>query len=475
MTLNKHLTITALFLLGGCSTSAFDPWGLAPSSSGSTWSPMQGNRMVCSKFCETLLPPNFEAGELSLADLIDIALQNNPQTKQTWANARASAAQYGQSLSGFFPEFDLSGNFQRYKTTFISPLQPTPYYYTQGGPSLTLSYTLFDFGQRTAAAETARQTLYYADYNHNQKIQDVLQEVMDNYYSYLYQMATLRSSEADLETSLSSLDAANEKFSLGLAALGDVAQARTQYLQSKINLTTQKLNVENAFAQLAVSLGLPANLPFKVQPMPNEIEANPMLTSVEELVIEAQKKRQDFLAANANLESQKAALLSAKRAFLPVVTTNIGTAHDWYQAGAEDHNFQWNFQLAVSIPIFKGFYYRNGIFNAEANIKIAEAELIQTELGVISDVTVAHMGVKTSAQNLKDTEDYLKAAEMEFNIALATYKAGTKTILDVLSAQSSLADARSKKAGSQKDWFTSLATIAHATGALCTPPPEETK
>ncbi len=47
------------------------------------------------------------------------------------------------------------------------------------------------------------------------------------------------------------------------------------------------------------------------------------------------------------------------------------------------------------------------------------------------------------------------------------------TILDVMSAQSSLADARSKKANSQKNWFVSLASIAYATGSLCATPNEE--
>lgn len=470
----KYLTtIPILLLLSGCMGQAFNPWGLAPTCPGSTWTPLKGNHLVCSKYCQTLLPPTFETGELSLAELIDIALQNNPSTKQTWAQARATAAQYGQSLSGFFPEFELQGNFVRDKGTFISPLPPAPYYYTEGGPTLTLSYTLFDFGQRTAASEAARQMLYYADYSHNQNLQNVIEEVMDDYYDYLYQSAALRASEANLENALSSLDAANDRFSLGLAALGDVAQARTQYLQAKIQLTTQRQNVEDAFAKLAIVLGLPANVPFKVRAMPEQVDANPLLESVETLVAEAQAKRQDFLAAQANVDSQEASLLGAKRAFLPVITTQLTTTHDWYNGGAEDHNFQWNVQLGVSIPLFKGFYYRNGIFNAEANLEAAQARLMQKELRMVGEVTTAHMGVKTAALNLTDTVEYLKAAELEFQIALSSYKAGTKTILDVLSAQSSLADARSKKAGSQKDWFSSLAAIAHATGALCTPPPED--
>lgn len=455
-----------------CAREAADPFSLAPTTPFASWSPLKGNTLVSSRYCKTVLPPTFQSAELSLAELIDIALQNNPSTKQTWAMARSAAAQYGQSLSDFYPDIEFDGSYLRQKGTFVTVGPPSPFYTTQAGPDVQLTYTLFDFGQRTAQAMAAREALYYADLTHNQTIQNVIQIVMDDYYEYLYQKAVLRADEANLENAQMSLDAANEKFALGLAALGDVAQARTQYLQSKINLTTQKQNVEDAFAQMASDLGLPANIPFRVQPLPEQITADPLLESVDCLVAKAQMQRQDFLAAQADLRSKEASLLQAKRAPLPVFGSFFDIGHYWFQKGVQEKDTHWTAQFSLTFPLFDGFYYKNGVRNAEANVEQAKAELLQTELSVIQNVTTAHMGVKTAAQNLADTSEYLKAAELEFNIALASYKAGTATILDVLSAQSSLADARSKKAGAQKEWFISLASIAHATGSLCMTPEE---
>jgi len=434
---------------------------------------MKGNNLVSSKYCQTMLPSTFGAGELNLAELLDIALQNNPSTKQTWAMARASAAQYGQSLSGFYPNIAFDGSYVRAKGTFIEAGLPIPSLTTYGGPDVTLSYTLFDFGQRTSAAMAAREALYYADLTHNQEIQTVMQTVMDDYYNYLYQLAQLRANEANLANAQMSLDAANERFSLGLAALGDVAQARTQFLQNRINLTTQKQNVENAFAQMAVDLGLPANVRFKVQPMPEQVIADPVLESVDQLVAAAQVQRQDFLAAQANLRSKEASLLNAKRAVLPVIGSDFDVGHFWFNGGVQERNIHWSASFSMTFPLFDGFYYKNGVRNAEANVELAKAQLMQTELTVIQNVTTSHMGVKTAALNLADSDEYLKSAELEFKIALATYKAGTGTILDVISAQSFLADARSQKAQAQQNWFTALASIAYATGSLCATPNEE--
>lgn len=489
---SRYLLFTCPLLFAGCAYEAGNPFELAPSAPYASWTPMRGNNLVSSKYCKTMVPPDFGAGELALSELLDIALQNNPTTKKTWAQARAAAAEYGVSLSPFFPNIQFSSFYFRQRAGFPETGVPTASagspttisaggststvvenYFTEAGPDVILSYTLFDFGQRTAASVAAREALYYADLTHNQQIQTVLQTVISDYYNYLYQLAVLRADEANLQNAEMALDAANEKFALGLAALGDVAQERTQFLQSKINLTSQKQAVENAFAQLAVDLGLPANMPFKVQPLPDQIVADPLLADVDTLVTEAQAQRQDFLAAQSDYKAKEASLLQAKRAVLPVLNSQLSTGRYWFNGGLVEPENHWTATVSLTFPIFNGFYYRNQIKNAESNLELSKAQLMQTELALIQNVTTAHMGVKTAATNLTDSAEYLKAAELQFNIALTSYKAGTTTILDVLQAQSSLADARSKKANAQKEWFLSLADIAYATGSLCATPCEE--
>lgn len=486
----KRFLLLAPLLFASCMRDAVDPWALAPSSPYASWTPMKGNNLVCSKYCQTLLPSTFGSHELSLAELLDIALQNNPSTKQTWAVARASAAQYGESLSPFFPNVEFSSFYFRQRAAFptpggtgindaastvvpgcaAGPVQAC--LFTETGPDVQLSYVLFDFGQRTAASLAAREALYYADLSHNQNIQTVLRNVMGDYYDYLFQQAVLRSNEASLLNAQSALDAANEKFSLGLAALGDVAQARTQFLQNKINVTSQRQNVENAFARMATDLGLPANIFFKVQPLPEDVITNPLLESVDQLVFIAQNQRQDFLAAQANVRSKEASLLQAERATLPVINTTLDIGRYWFNGGKTDE-YHWTAIVGLSFPIFNGFYYKNQIKNAQANVDFSRAQMMQTELSVIEHVTTAHMGVKTAALNMADSNEYLKAAELEFNIALTGYRSGTMTILDLLSAQSAVANARMRKADAQKNWFMSLALIAYATGSLCATPNEE--
>lgn len=164
--------------------------------------------------------------------------------------------------------------------------------------------------------------------------------------------------------------------------------------------------------------------------------------------------------------------MGAKRAVFPVVSSSFDLGHYSFQDGSQEMGPHWSAMFTLTFPIFQGFFFKNSVKNALANLERSKAELLQTELAIIQDVTISHMGVKTAASNLSDSEEYLQSAELEFQIALTGYKAGTMTILDVVSAQSSLANARAKKAESQKNWFISLANIAYATGSLCSSPNE---
>ena len=55
---------------------------------------------------------------------------------------------------------------------------------------------------------------------------------------------------------------------MGLATIADVLQARTALSQEQLNLETIQGNLQAARGSLASALGLPANLPFELEPLP---------------------------------------------------------------------------------------------------------------------------------------------------------------------------------------------------------------
>ena len=421
-----------------------------------------------------MMPANIENTQaLSLGEIIDIALINNPDTKKSWAQAKVAAANYGQSLSPYFPSVDLSTSYNRSRTAFYISLfsiqragKPYAYYQTQITPEVAISYTILDCGERKATSEMARRMLNYADWMHNREMQTIIKIVMEDYYNVQYQIEALSALEADLHNAKTTLDAADQKFSVGVASISDITQAKTKYLQTKLDLITQQKNLLTSYYILAKDAGLPANLNFQIQKFPENIIFDTVIKNVDELIVKAQTQRQDLLASQEAVYAKEAQIKQKKAESMPILKGNFNIGRIYFNNNVhEDYHF--NAGLKLSFPLFRGFYYKNSIKSAYSDYDLARSELENTELNVIKDITTNHTNVKSAADTLKYSNEYLQTAEKRFDIALANYKAGTNTILEVLAAQSSLADARAKKADAQKRWFSSLASLAYATGSLC--------
>lgn len=441
---------------------AMDPMKYTPKNSSKEW--VYKRSEVLSNNYNPCLPKLDKCN--SLAELLDIGLKNNPNTKKSWATARQAAAAYGQSLAAYYPDAEFEGIYQRQKETLEEGNLFIEFYQSKITPDLKITYTLFDFGKRAASSESAKQALYYADLSHNQEIQDTIQTIMQDYFDFLYQKDLVISDEADLKNAQAALDSANQKLKYGTGALGDVAQAKTQYLQTKIALITQKQTVENSFAKLAKDVGTSANIPFKTDDFPKKTKIESVIESVEELICIAQKSRQDFLAAQANLKSKRQDLKEAKAQYYPDIGYSFDVGKDWYGTHGSKEDYHFTSKFTLTLPIFKGFYYKNGIKKAEFAVKEAEAEVLDSELSLIQEVTTSHFNVKIAAETLDYANQYLDAAKLTFDITLGNYKIGSDTILNVLASQSSLADARSKLSDAKKNWYLSLVNLSYATGML---------
>jgi len=464
-----------LLLSSGCYTdkAIFDPWSYAPACPDRVWQP-------CTTPCLDPLP--CIVNELSeqeepytLAEVIDLALKNNTQTQVTWARARAAAAKYGQSESSDWPVIAANYTADRNRTPNIvaglpggPPSAVIDEYLTQWGPQLTLSYTLWDFGQLKYTSRALRYALYYADWTHNRAIESLIKNVTTDYYNYLYQKQLMISNQADVDTAQQTFDAANLQLEMGVKSASDMLQAQTQLLQKQLNWVSQKKSVQNSLAQLLNDMGISSAITLNLQDLPQTLPREIVLQGVEELLTVAMQKRSDLLAAEADLASKKDSVKAAQRQFLPNITYSFDIGKTYFGLFDVTVHDKYNFNslFTLNIPLFAAFHEVNGLKIAKADQEESEAQLKQLELAVTQDVTTSHYNVKNAYESFIYAEKFLEAAEKEYQVLLAKYKMGTTTILDVLTAQSALADARSGKANAIQNWYTAFVALNYATGIL---------
>jgi len=87
------------------------------------------------------------------------------------------------------------------------------------------------------------------------------------------------------------LNAAQGRNRVGLATIADVLQAKTALSQEQLNLETTQGNLQAARGGLAAALGLPANLPFDLQPLTEPLPVRTLALSVDSVISEALRSR----------------------------------------------------------------------------------------------------------------------------------------------------------------------------------------
>jgi outer membrane protein len=126
--------------------------------------------------------------------------------------------------------------------------------------------------------------------------------------------------------------------------------------------------------------------------------------------------------------------------------------------------------VTATLPLFTGFQQRYQERGAQSQIDQQALELDRIRQQVGLDVWLAWQQVNTARSRIDATDSLLASAAESSRAALARYRAGLGNVLNVLTAQSTLADARQQQARARFDWASARVQLARAAGLLTTSP-----
>ncbi|HUJ12797.1 MAG TPA: TolC family protein [Thermoanaerobaculia bacterium] len=416
------------------------------------------------------VPPSMPAarqsdlGTLSMAKAIDLALQNNPATRVAWLQARQAQDVVGSRRSAFYPELDLGASYntarqatQGGRTIFNS---------TTFGPSLTITYLLFDSGGRTAQVEEARQLLIAADYTHNAQIQTTILQTEQAYFGYLDAKALLDAQSATIKERQTELDAAKERHRAGVATINDVLQAQTALSQAQLTYETLDQNLRVFQGTLTTTIGLAVTTKFDVGTLPTDVPMQEVTTAVESLIAQAETQRPDFAASRAQVEAARARVREARAEGLPTIGLTATANRTTFRGFASGTANPYSIGIAMRFPLFTGFRTQYDVRAAQAGVDIAREDARSLQEQIDLEVWNSYYGLSTATQRVRTSRDFLSSAQQAVDVAQGRYRSGVGSILDVLTAEAALESARAEEIQARADWFIAVAQLAHDTGSL---------
>lgn len=396
---------------------------------------------------------------LLLGDVVELALSNSPQTRASWAQARAASASYAASRGRMVPaaSFDIAGGPSQVVSAISNRTLTTA--------TLSLQYLLWDFGARGGTIGAAHEALFAAGLNHNAAVQNVVLAAEGAYFAYQSSRGLLDAARATVKTAETNLAAAERRHDVGLATIADVLQARTALAQSQLVGQTAEGNVQGTRAQLALALGLPANAAFDVAPDTAALGAVAIAENVDSLIERAVRDRPDVAAARALARQSEQQIRVARSASLPSVTLGANSGRAVSNVSALDGR-TFAITVGVSVPLFNGFGREMDLVAAQENFAAAVARADQARLQAVAQVFTSYWALRTAAQRVTTAANLLASATQSEEVARGRYAEGVGSILDLLSAQNALADARAQAVQSRWTWFSALAQLSRDAGVL---------
>jgi outer membrane protein TolC len=408
----------------------------------------------------------------SLADLVDLAERNNPETQVAWEAAKARGAALRIAQSELYPALAAVALSQLNREEVLFGSNFFRQTVAAFGPGVQLDYTLFDFGAREGRIATARAELASANFAFNDTHRKIIFQVADTYYRLLDAVGQVQAAEANLVNAKTVQEAAEDRLAYGLATVPDELEARSATAQAEYDLQSARGFEEIARGDLATALGLAPTINIRVQPL-NELPAPEMHDdSVEELLDRALEQRPDLMQQLEGVKAAEGTVRAARAAYYPSVKfeTSAGAAfqYGWQEQlpasrttdpiGSAAVRLDWN--------IFDGGARKNNLLKAEANRKETTAQVEVSVDQIADEVWRSYSNVKTALRRRQAATALLEAASQSYDAAVEAYGYGVRSLLDVTSAQRTLAQARTADIAARTAVLDALADLAFRTGDL---------
>jgi outer membrane protein len=414
----------------------------------------------------------------SLAELIDIGEHNNPTARIAWERAKQKAESLGIAKSEYFPvlagiaAFGDSRSINPFPAALVSKgytMVEAPFVQPE---VMTLDYLLFDFGKREAKVDAATAQKLAAGASFIQTNQDVAFEVATDYYNLVTAQERLQAARETLKTAQTTQDAAEVQLANGRSTMPDVLNARAETAQAVFDLESSEGDEMVARVLLSEAIGVEPTPHILIDAQENAPLPQSLTLTIEELIDRAIASRPDLAARAAAIRAAGDEVRSARADYLPRIAlsgslaqTSLWPTSDAGRLGNASMP-TWSATLGVQWRIFDGGARKHALREAESRGREEQDKMTDLRDRTTREVWSAYIGFRTAVQKEHAAVVLLTSATTSYDASLESYKYGVRTLVDVVTAQRQLAQARLSSVAARSGLFLGAVDLEFVTGNL---------
>jgi outer membrane protein len=400
---------------------------------------------------------------LTLEAALRRALEVAPRIRQTGAAREAAEAGAGWLASPYLPTVTAGASATRFRyPTIVTPIRepgafpPLSDEVWEG--SVSLGWTVFDFGRGRDARSAARALADASGAREDQARMETLETVTDHFIQLALLDELQGAHSARLEGIRESAGQVRALVDEGRLPAVDHLRMTEVLLEAEADLRSTRQEIRRVTASLATELALdevPDREGVRAPSLPGELPSPPR--SLDRLggpVIDA---------AEARVRSAEHEGREARRALLPEL--QVLARQSYRTAPDVPSERDWGLGLQVRIPLFRGDALA-GIQVRDARVRERTAELEGARAALeraLRDLEALERDARERIQVLDARIGHLEEAH---RIELASYREGRTTLADVLSTEARLAAARAERIGRVGTVLAAHLRTASLTGEL---------
>lgn len=403
------------------------------------------------------------ATPVPLETAIAMAQRNSPAAIQAKGLEREDRAAVRSATGALLPNFTATaGRVIQYgtATTRFNSNGEQIQVATKPTNSTGLSFNLqlFDGGQRLYALRAARANVTAADVSALGAAYTIELNVKQQYYNVLAALESEDAANAQLQQAQEQLKFSIAKVKAGVATRSDSLRGIVQVNNAQLALITAQSNLSTANAALTRLVGSDTPITADSTSLHETMGALPDSAALIALAEHGPAVRQ----AEANVTAARELRAASKTSYLPSLNANYsrsGTGIGNFGLGSQPYTYNGRLTFSASYPIFNGFQREEGIARAEVAEDNARAELRDAQLAATSSLASYIGAMEGAAQRVVVQQATVAAADEDLRVQQQRYNIGASTLLDVLTSQTTLEQARSALISARYDYRIARAQI----------------
>ncbi len=400
-------------------------------------------------FFPSLLIAQQSAGDslsnATLENCIRYAITHNPDLQNAKLNEEIMETVIKSKLADWYPQlnfnYNLQHNFQLPTLNFNGTLVQTGTVNTSG---VQLGATQNIFNRDVLlATRTSKDIRLQAQQNTKELNINIAAMVSKAFYNVILTTQQIRVTDQDIERISASLKDAFYQYQSGIADKTDYKRATISLNNAKAQKKNGDENLKASFAYLKELMGYPAykdiNLVYDTAQMANEFYLDTLQNAnyanrIEFQLLETQKKLQQY-----NLQYYKWSFLPEVSAF---GNYNLNFLNNKFSKLYNQSYPNSYAGILLSIPIFQGGKRLEQIKQAQLEIRQVDNSLKSLQNNINTQYVQALSSYKSNLYNYNSIKENLDLANEVYEIIRLQYRAGIKTYLEVINAETDLRTAQ---------------------------------